>query len=440
MGYPEATEYLDALGVDAMKKLDPLTRRIEALCDLLDHPEQHVSAIHITGTNGKTSTARIAASLLSATGLSVGTYTSPHLESIRERITLGGEPISEEAFGEVFDHIFPYVQTTEARVGERLSYFEVLTGMFFLWAAENVDAAVVEVGLGGRWDATNVLPRSVPVITNVGLDHTAMLGSDRATIAREKAGVVKPGSALVTAERTPEIVAILGAQAAEVVSLGRDFEVLENRVALGGRYLSVRTSRQTYEGLFLPLHGRHQGTNAATALEAVTRFLPSVEFSNDVVLEGMAAVRVPGRLETLRTDTTSVPVVMDVAHNPDGMSAMITSLAEAFAFDRIVFILGVLQDKDHDGMLTEMARLGGHVIATEAKTARSVPAQQLADAAQTHGMASEVVTDVAAALHRATQIAREADLICVTGSHYVVGEARSLLLPSGSPTAVAGER
>jgi dihydrofolate synthase/folylpolyglutamate synthase len=431
VGYEEATSYLDALGIDAMKKLAPSTARIEALCDLLNNPQHNVPAIHITGTNGKTSTARIATALLCSAGLSVGTYTSPHLQTVRERIAHNGEPISPAVFGDVFDHVKPYVEVVEARMGERISYFELLTAMFYLWAAETpVDAIVVEVGMGGRWDATNVLATSVPVITNVDLDHTSMLGATAQEIAAEKVGIVKPGSVLVTAERVPDVLAVMGAQAPQMSVIARDFDVLDNRIAFGGRYLSLRSSMATYEGLFLPLHGAHQGVNAATALEAVTRFIPAQPLAHEVVQEGLATTTARGRLESSHFDGSAVPVVMDVAHNPAGMSAMITSLIEAFAYERAVFVLGILRDKDHVGILSEIARVGGTVIATEARNARSVPAAELAEAARAFDMDAETVTEVDEAIDRAREIAGEADLICITGSNYVVGEARDVLLPS----------
>lgn len=441
MAFKEALAYLDALGVDAMKKLSPSTHRIEALCDLLNNPERVVPAIHITGTNGKSSTARIATAVLAAAGLSVGTYTSPHLQSVRERITLNGDPISEGAFADLFDHIKPYVETVEAKLSERISYFELMTAMFFLWAAETpVDAAVVEVGLGGRWDATNVLPSSVPVVTNVALDHTAMLGKSPEEIAGEKVGIVKPGSVLVTAERAPGVLAVMAEQAPQMSVLDRDFGILENRIAFGGRYLSLRSSDRTYEGLFMPLHGSYQGVNAATAIEAVSRFLPAGSLGHEVVLEGLSTVTARGRLESTHVDGSTVPIILDVAHNPAGMSAMITSLVEAFAFERAVFVVGVLADKDHLGILTEVGRVGGTVIATEARNARSVPADELADEARAVGMDAETLPDVRMAFERAREIATETDLICVTGSHYVVGEARDLLLPSDAEIADLGKR
>jgi dihydrofolate synthase / folylpolyglutamate synthase len=440
--FSEAEHYLNSLGIDAMKKASPSLHRIEAICDALGHPELAVPALHVTGTNGKTSVARIASALLGATGLSVGTYTSPHLQTVRERIALAGQPISEEDFGLLFDHVRPYIDLTEAELGEQLTFFEVLTAMFFLWAAEQpVDVAVVEVGLGGRWDATNVVQAPVSVITNVALDHMALLGGDAETIAREKAGIIKPQARVVTAERKPGVLEVIAAEAAqqeaEVSEIGREFSLTDNRVALGGRFLSIRTSRADYNGLFLPLHGSHQGLNAATALEATTRFLAR-PLSDEVVADGFAHTFVPGRLETLRTEgRPGLPVILDVAHNPDGMSALITSLIEAFAFDRILFVLGILGDKDYRGMLQELTRVPCTIMITEPMTVRSVPAGELLKAATETGLEAQLTSGVEAAVASALAEAEDHDLVCVTGSHYVVGEARSFLL-AGSIAAERG--
>ncbi|MFN2587020.1 MAG: folylpolyglutamate synthase/dihydrofolate synthase family protein [Actinomycetota bacterium] len=427
MTYADATAHLDALGIDAMKSLAPSLHRIEALCDALDNPQLQIPAIHVTGTNGKTSTGRIASSLLAATGLSVGTYTSPHLQSVRERIALNGEPIDEDAFGEVFAHLAPYLDSVETRLGERLTFFEVMTAMFFLWAVEApVDAVVVEVGLGGRWDATNIVPAAVAVLTNVGLDHTALLGTDRATIAREKAGIIKHDSYVVTAERDPAIVELVAVEAdgmlAPVAALGRDFRIKQNSAALGGRFLWIETSARMYDSLFLPLHGAHQGVNAATALEAVTRFLPGQVLGEEVVARGLAETKAPGRMETVDG------VLLDVAHNPDGVSALAGALAEAFDFRDGVFVVGILADKDYRGMLRELARISPRMVFTRAASARSVDPQELLSVAAELGLEDcAVAGDVAEAIGAARELARGA-LVCVTGSHYVVGEARDHLL------------
>jgi dihydrofolate synthase/folylpolyglutamate synthase len=363
----------------------------------------------------------------------VGTYTSPHLQSVRERIALNGTPIDEEEFGGVFERIRPFIELVEKRLDDRLTYFEVLTAMFFLWAAESpVDAMVVEVGLGGRWDATNVMDAPVAVITNVGLDHTGLLGMDRETIAREKAGIIKPEAQVVTAERTPSVLQAISAEAdkqrATLVGLEKDFSVTDNRIAVGGRFISITTSVENYEGLFLPLHGSHQGINAAVALESTSRFL-SKPLDHEVVAQGFAEARAPGRLETVRLQgDEAVPVVVDVAHNPDGMSALVTSLLEAFAFERAVFVIGILADKDYRGMLTELTRIPCSLIATKPGNVRSVDVDELAGVANELGLECVAEPDVATATDMALDEARAADLVCITGSHYAVGEARTILV------------
>lgn len=435
MGFAEAEAQLNALGIDAMKSMAPTLHRIEALLEVLDNPHQKIPAIHVTGTNGKTSVAKIASSLLAATGLSVGTYTSPHLVSMTERIALNGSPIDEAAFGEVFDHIQPFLATVEERLGETLTYFELMTAMFFLWASEApVDVMVVEVGLGGRWDATNVISAPIAVITNIGLDHSAILG-DRPSIAKEKSGIIKKGATVITGERDPAMLEII-ASATEasnglLTRIDRDFSLTENRVAIGGRYLSLALTARSYTGLFLPLHGAHQGVNALVALEAVTSFLPPGSLSEEVVADGFAGVTAPGRLETVKTDRReAVPIVLDVAHNPEGISALVASLSEAFAFESVVFVVGILQDKDYKGMVAELTRIPSSVIFTEPRFARAAPVETLEAAATEIGCPSTSAKSVPAAVEQAITAAGEKDLICVTGSHYVVGEARGHLLPS----------
>lgn len=443
MSFHEAESYLMSLGIDAMKSARPTLHRIERLMEALDHPEHSAPAIHITGTNGKTSVARMSSALLTASGLSVATYTSPHLHSICERLSLAGEPISKTAFGEVFDHLRPYLTHVEQELDEKLTFFEILTAMFFLWASEvPADALVVEVGLGGRWDATNVVPSVVSVITNIGLDHTALLGTDRPSIAAEKAGIIKSDSDVVTAELSPDILAIIRKAAAALdvpVSVAeRDYGLIENHLAVGGRYLSIRGSRQDYDELFLPLHGNHQGVNASTALEAVTRFLPARQLDHDLVAEGFARSAVPGRLESFPTPGEA-NLILDVAHNPDGVSALVTSLSEAFAFERAIFVFGAMQDKDHQGMLLELARVPSLVLLTRGGAGRvTLPPQSLVASAEAVGLEFEVVEDVAGALRRARELAGADDLICVTGSHYIVGEARDQLVPAARDNNLTG--
>jgi dihydrofolate synthase/folylpolyglutamate synthase len=431
LSYEDAVAYLDALGVDAMKDVTPTLDRVKALCDALNNPEASVPAIHITGTNGKSSVARIATGVLGAVGLSVGTFTSPHLQDVRERIALNGEPISEEDFGAVFDLIHPYIELVEGRLGEKLTYFELLTAMFYLWAADRpVDVVVVEVGLGGRWDATNVTDAPVAAITNIALDHTEFMGSDRKDIAAEKSGIIKQEAIVVTGERDPEILAIIGdaASAAEAQMLvaDRDFGVIENKVALGGRYLTMRTSAREYDGLFLPLHGSHQGNNAAVALQSVASFVPLQDLSDDVVNEGFASVRAPGRIETVPVEG-GAPVVLDVAHNPDGTSALVGALVETFAFERVVYVLGALKGKDHKGILLELSRIPSMLVLTQPSVGRALPVAELAAEADDLELENETAGAVPDAIAMALEIATPSDLVCITGSHYVVGEARTYL-------------
>ncbi|MBA3429868.1 MAG: bifunctional folylpolyglutamate synthase/dihydrofolate synthase [Actinobacteria bacterium] len=433
MTWREAVTYLDALGVDAMKSRAPSMHRIDALLDVLNHPEREVPVIHVTGTNGKSSVARMATFLLSATGLRAGTYTSPHLESVRERISIAGEPISEEEFGAVFEHLLPYAGYVETQLEEKLTYFEMLTAMFFLWASEApVDAVVVEVGLGGRHDATNAAPSSVSVITNIGLDHVRLLGGDKKAIAREKAGIVKPSTVAITGERAPDVLAVIDDEVmkvdARLLVFDRDFEVLDNRSSVGGRYLSVKTDRATYDDLFLPVLGAHQGLNAALALQATTSFLPAQDLGYDVITEGFAEVTLPGRLESVGSDDSAATLVLDVAHNPDGMATLVSGLVGGFTFTHVIFVFGALEDKDYTGMLLEMARLPCEVIATRPTTGRAVPPEEIKAIADQNGLECEVHEDVREAVSLARARAGVDELICVTGSHYVVGEARPLLV------------
>ena len=431
MSYERAVSYLDALGIDAMKDVKPSLERIEALCDALNSPEKVVPAIHITGTNGKSSVARIVTQVLGALGLSVGTFTSPHLQNVRERIALNGEPVGEDDFGGLFEQVEPYIELVEKRLGEKLTYFELLTGMFYLWAADQpVDAAVVEVGLGGRWDATNVTDAPVSVITNIGLDHTEFMGNDRREIAAEKAGIVKTDAVVVTGERDPEILAIFrdvaDTEHAQLLVADRHFGVIENKVALGGRYLTMRTNAREYDGLFLPLHGAHQGTNAAIALQAVTSFLPAQEISEEVINEGFAEVKAPGRMETIPIAGKS-PVVLDVGHNPDGISALVSALTETFAFEKVVFVVGVLRGKDHAGILRELARIPCSLVLTEPRSDRALPVAELSSVADELELENRTFRSVPDAITSALELAGPSDLVCITGSHYVIGEARSHL-------------
>src|SRR5918993_2447661 len=341
-------------------KLEPSLARITALVDLLGSPHRAMPVIQVAGTNGKTTTARMIDELLRGFGLRVGRFTSPHLQSIRERIVLDGEPVSPDRFVETYDDIAPYVQMVDAASDVPLSFFEVMVGMAYaLFADAPVDVAVIEVGMGGTWDATNVTDARVAVVTPVDLDHAEYLGPDVGTIAGEKAGIIKDDAIAVLARQQPAALDALVRRAVEkdavVAREGTEFGVLERRVALGGQQIRLQGLGGEYDELFLPLFGAHQAENAAVALAAVEAFLgagaATGPVAQDVVREAFAAVRSPGRLERVRTSPT---VLVDAAHNPAGMTATVDAIKESFDFTRLVGVVGCVRGKDVSGMLAEL--------------------------------------------------------------------------------------
>ena len=397
--------------------------RMRRLVSVLGDPQTAYPVIHVTGTNGKGSVARMITSLLEAHGLSVGTYTSPHLEAINERIAWNGEPIGD---AELADAIAT-VAAVEDVAGITPSYFEILTAAAFGWFAEiAVDVAVVEVGMLGRFDATNVVDATVAVLTNVGHDHTDGQGAWRAAIADEKSGIVKPGSTFVCGETDPDLRAVLGGtEAAETWWRGEQFDVEQSLLALGGRTVSLRTPTGTVDDVFLPLHGEHQADNAAVALAAVEAFFGR-RADDDVVLEGFAKVKVPGRFEIVHREPT---VVLDAAHNVDGARACAQTLREEFTLaGTIVVVAGFLQGRDPAEMLEELgARDAGFLIACTPNSPRAIPAPHVAAAADGLGIVAEAVSSVEQAVERALGLASPDDLVLVTGSLYVVGPARTML-------------
>src|SRR5438874_6320459 len=359
----------DASARAAAKRLD----RVGRLVELMGEPQRAYPVVHLTGTNGKGSTARILTALLVAKGLSVGTYTSPHLERFNERIAWNGEPISDAAFVEIIDA----VASIERVMDEAPTVFEILTAGAFRWFADiAVDAAVVEVGLGGRWDATNVADGQVAVVTNVSLDHAETIGPTLVDIAKEKAGIVKPGSTLVLGETDPVLAGIFrAAGAAEVWERDRDFGCEANGLAHGGRLLDLRTPGASYSDVYLPLHGAHQGDNAAVALAAAEAFF-GAPLDHEVVGDAFAAVRVPGRLEVVDRQPL---VVLDGAHNPAGAAAAADAIAEAFgdAAGKLL-IVGLLQGKDPMEMLEALEARGARLlVACPAPSPRTLPPQDV---------------------------------------------------------------
>jgi dihydrofolate synthase/folylpolyglutamate synthase len=390
----------------------------------MGEPQHAYPVLHLTGTNGKGSTARILTALLVARGLSTGTYTSPHLERINERLAWNGAPISDGAFGEVIGA----VAGLEGVLSEPPTFFEIVTAAAFRWFADiAVDAAVVEVGLGGRWDATNVADGDVAVVTNVSLDHAEYLGDSLVGIANEKAGIVKASSTLVLGETTPELAApFRAAGAALVLERERDFACTSNRLAHGGRLLDLRTPGERYDGLYLGLHGAHQGDNAVLALTAAEAFF-GAPLAADVVAEAFASVRVPGRLEILGR---SPLVVLDGAHNPAGAKAAAAAVAETFGdVSGRILVVGMLRGRDPAEMLEALGAVGARtVVACPPPWPRAIPETEVVAAAEGLGVDAVAAGSVPEALARAMAIAEPSDLVLVTGSLYVVGAARSALV------------
>jgi dihydrofolate synthase/folylpolyglutamate synthase len=424
----EKTPAISAGHVEGLS-LDRMRRVVEVLGD----PQDDYPVIHLTGTNGKGSTARMITALLAAHGLSVGSYTSPHLEHITERIARNGEPIEPEELARVMGEL----ESLEHQrfFEERPSYFELLTAAGFAWFSQvAVDVAAVEVGLLGRWDATNVADGRVAVVTNVGKDHTDGRGDWRRRVAEEKAGIVKPGSHLVLGEPDPALVPLFEAGGpADVWLRERDFGVVSGRLAVGGHVVDLRTPNGVLEDIFLPLHGAHQADNAAAAVAAVEAFFGR-PLDPDVVAEAFGELLLPGRFEVVHRAPL---LVLDGAHNPDGARAAAATLADEFDVDgRRRWVLGLLVGRDVDEMLDGFGvRPGDEVVTCTPPSPRATPADELAKAVAAGGVQAEAVPAVGEALERAWR-ASEAEarggadgagggLVMVTGSLYTVGAART---------------
>ena len=426
MQYGEALNYLDehASYEKTGRVESPSLDNINTFMDLMGQPHLSYPVIHITGTNGKGSTTQIITQLLIAHGLQVGTYTSPHLEALTERISRNNEPISEQDFADCVAAI----ADIEVIGGVRPSYFEVMTAAAFRYFADTaVDVAVIEVGMLGRWDATNVVNSSVAVITNIALDHTEFAGPRLEDIAFEKVGISKPGSVLVVGDTNEELREIWNAaESAAVLLRGNDFEISENELAVGGRMIDVRTERAVYQELPLPLHGQHQGDNASIALTAVEEFFGNV-LDIEVVREGFAAVRMPGRFEVLGRAPL---VVIDGAHNPAGADVCAQVFFDDFSPEgERILVVGALKGRDPQMLLSALrADEFDAVICCTAPTPRGIGANDLASAAKQMGCEQVVVCEtVESACDKALNIAREEDAVLVAGSLYVVGSARTFL-------------
>ena len=424
-------------------KLEPSRDRIVALMDLLGSPQRAYPSIHITGTNGKTSTARMVDALLRALNLRTGRTTSPHLEEVRERICLDGEPIDKRRFVEVYRDVKPFADLVDERQPHPLSFFEMITGLAYAaFADAPADAAVVEVGLGGTWDATNVIDAAVAVVTPISLDHTRLLGDTVEDIAWEKSGIIKPDALAILAQQQLEAAQVLIRHAAEVGATvareGIEFGVMDRQLAVGGQQLVVKGLSREYDGIYLPLHGAYQAHNAACAIAAVEAFLGAGRgggsLEPELVREALGAVTSPGRLEVVRRNPT---VLLDAAHNPGGASATAEAVAEEFTFDHLVGVLAVSSDKDVRGMLEAFEPVLDEVVVTRNSTPRSMAVPELAAlAAEVFGQERVWVEQrLDDAIDRAVGLAEagvaDASLggtgVLVTGSVITAGEAGTLL-------------
>jgi dihydrofolate synthase/folylpolyglutamate synthase len=412
----------------------PTLDRMRELMRALGDPERAYPAIHVTGTNGKGSTAAMASALDRARGLSVGTYTSPNLSKVNERISRSGTAIDDGSLREVLSTL----SLIEPTLADRPTRFELLTAAAFTWFADvAVDAAVVEVGVGGTWDATNVVDGTVAVLTNVSYDHTDILGPTLDGIARDKAGIVKPGSIVVVGEQDPLLVHAIRsvadeAGAAQVWVRGEEFDCTSNRLAVGGRLVDLRTPGSRYRDVAVPLHGEHQGLNAACALAAVEAFF-GAPLDPDVVAEGFAKVSVPGRLEVVGRRPLCL---LDGAHNVAGMQALSRALGDFAVPGRTVAVIGMLTGRDPSAMVAPLVSAGVRtLVACAPASPRAQPPEAVADAARAAGMEVVVAGTVADAVRLGLEAVGSEGLVVIAGSLYVVAEARSLLVeaPAGAP-------
>ena len=421
-------------------RIEPSLDRIRALTTYLGDPQLAYPVIHVTGTNGKTSTARMIESLLRELGLNTGLTTSPHLHSVTERIRLNGQPVDSRRFVEAYDEIEPFIALVDSQSiadgGPAMSYFEVLTGLAFsIFADAPVDVAIVEVGMGGTWDATNVVEPAVSVITPIGIDHSEYLGDTIADIAREKAGIIKHGVTAVFANQPLEAAEVLVERAVEVSAVvarqGVEFQVNDRQVAMGGQVLNLEGISGEYTEVLVPLFGAHMAMNASVALAAVEAFFGGTHHLNpEAIRRGFADVKSPGRLEVVRRSPT---VIVDAAHNPHGAQMLALSLQESFSFDFVVGVVSVMRDKDVVGVLYALEPVLNEIVVTTNGSNRAMPAEELAELAeQVFGEGRvRIASRISEAIDQAIEIADASGStgvgVVVTGSVVTAAQGRALM-------------
>jgi dihydrofolate synthase/folylpolyglutamate synthase len=419
-------------------RINPTLERIALLADLLGSPQLSYPTIHIAGTNGKTTTTRLIDSLCFELGLRTGRFTSPHLESFLERISINGEPISEAAMIATFEDVAPYFQLVDERMSHRLSFFEAITGLSFVAFAEHpVDVGIFECGMGGEWDSTNVINAKVSVVTPIGLDHTQYLGDTLTAIAATKSGIIKPGAFAVLARQELDPAQVLMRKCAEVEAIpireGVEYQVSNRSLAVGGQLISIRGVYGDYEDLFLPLHGEHQASNAATALAAVEVFAGEKKLDEELVRSAFAKASSPGRCEIVHRSPT---VIIDAAHNPHGAKSLRKTIENEFDFDSVIGIVAPMGDKDTDGILEEFEAIMTTVIITKNSSHRAAPIDELAAQAREIFGGERVLTkdSLESAIDAAfTQARFEVEMnerscaVLIAGSVISAGEARALI-------------
>jgi dihydrofolate synthase/folylpolyglutamate synthase len=415
-------------------RIAPTLERISALVDILGSPQLTYPTIHVGGTNGKTTTARMIDSLLFEMGLRTGRFTSPHLESYLERISINGQPIDAKELIFSFNDVSPYFDLMDSKFENPISFFEAITALAFAAFAEHpIDVGVIEVGMGGQWDATNVVDADVSVITPIGLDHMEYLGNTIAEIAATKAGIIKEQGFVVLAQQTPEAAVELLRRAAEVgadvAREGLEYSIDSRAIAVGGQLISITGLRGHYDDIFLPLHGKHQASNAAAALIAVEAFFGEQDLDIDAVRAGFANVTSPGRCEVIHRDPT---IILDAAHNPHGAKAIAETMQSEFTFDDVTGIVALMADKDALGILQALEPTMNQIIVTTNSSERSMSVAELTKLANQVFGADRVFAEetLPAAIERAVRdsvrpLSDESLAILITGSVVTVGEART---------------
>ena len=438
---PDDQERIDAIEKALLarwpeSRIAPSIERIAALVDILGSPQLTYPTIHVGGTNGKTTTTRMIDALLFAHGLRTGRFTSPHLETYLERIAINGQSIDPKELIFSYNDIAAYLDLMDEKFEHPISFFEAITALAFVAFAEHpIDVGVIEVGMGGQWDATNVVKADVSVIMPIGFDHMEYLGNTLHEIASTKAGIIKENGFIVLAQQEPEAAKELIRKAADVgadvVREGIEFSVRSRAVAVGGQLLTIQGVNETYEEIFLPLHGRHQASNAAAALVAVEAFFGDQPLDIDAVRSGFASVVSPGRCEVVHRDPT---IILDAAHNPHGAKALAETLRSEFNFDEIIAVVGVLGDKDAAGIFKELEPIVDHVIVTQSSSERAMASSEVEIIASSVFGVDRVfeVQDLFQAIDKAISDSvrplSEATVgIIITGSVVTVGQARTYL-------------